>query len=135
MKIIKIQRNSYRKDCTLGILYDADGDALYATLEEPDMGNTTNISCIPEGQYTCKPHISTKFPYPTWEITNVPNRTAVLIGHKGNTVLDIEGCILMGRNFGKLKGRTAVLSSGIACEGFQKYIGIANEFILQIERI
>jgi hypothetical protein len=132
MKTLKLQRISYRQDCTLGVLYDAEGDLLYATLELPDMGNLQGKSCIPEGSYICKPYSSDKFK-DVYEITNVPNRTKILI-HSGNTTSDIEGCILIGRNFGKLKGKTAVLQSKVALEGLRKYIG-KNDFTLLIERI
>lgn len=133
MRTLKLQRISYRKDCTLGVLYDAEGDAMFATLEEPDLDNQPKISCIPGGPYLCIPHNTAKWK-DVWEITNVPNRTAILI-HSGNTTNDIEGCILIGRNFGRLLGKTAVLSSKVALEGLKKHIGTGNNFMLLIERI
>lgn len=132
VKTLKLQRVSYRKDCTLGVLYDQEQDLFCCILEEPDLDNQKGISCIPEGEYICKPH-SGKIK-DVWEITNVPNRTAILI-HSGNTTDDIEGCMLTGRFFGKLKGKTAVLSSKVALEGLRAYIGLKNEFKLIIERI
>lgn len=133
MKTIRIQRVSYRPEVTLGVLYDADSDLMYATLEKPDLDNHPETSCIPLGNYICIPHNTDKWKN-VWEITNVPNRTGILL-HSGNTVNDISGCLLIGRSFGRLKGKSAVLSSQIAYEGFRKHIGVGNEFNLIIERV
>lgn len=60
---------------------------------------------MPEGQYTCIPHSSKDHPN-TFEITEVPGHTAVLI-HNGNTKEDTLLCVLVGSSFDMLKGRTS----------------------------
>lgn len=133
MKTFQLQRVAYRPDCTLGVLLDDQEDLMYCTLEEPWLDNKQGISCIPEGEYICKPHTGTKFK-DVWEITNIPGRSAILI-HSGNSTDDIEGCILVGRFFGSLKGKTAVLSSKIALDGLRASIGIKSSFKLVIRKI
>lgn len=64
------------------------------TLELPWLNNARRISCIPEGDYTCKRHLSPKFGQ-TYHVTNVANRDAILI-HHGNYNRDTLGCILVG---------------------------------------
>ena len=67
------------------------------TLERPWVDNQANISCIPAGSYTCQRIRSPKFGE-TFEVMNVPNRSHVLF-HKGNTLDDTHGCILVAEEF------------------------------------
>lgn len=62
---------------------------LFTTLEEV-LGE-----CIPAGVYTCRRSFYHKGGYEAFEVMDVPNRTRILI-HKGNTIKDTEGCILVG---------------------------------------
>lgn len=87
-----------------------NGEAYCVTLEPPERENLAQKSCIPAGQYIARRVDSPKFGK-TWEITNVPNRSAVLF-HGGNQVTDTLGCVLLAQYFGKLKGNRAVLNSG-----------------------
>ena len=89
--MIKISR-IYQDDCTLGVL-NFFGFRCY-TLELPDKGNKTNISCIPAGTYECKKHVSPS-QGECISVTNVVGRSHILI-HKGNYTSDIRGCILVG---------------------------------------
>ncbi|NBW10891.1 MAG: hypothetical protein EBR82_22965, partial [Caulobacteraceae bacterium] len=86
---------------TLGTL-TLNGKELCKTLELPWKDNADMISCIPVGTYECKPWDSAKFPN-VWEITNVPNREAILI-HSGNTMKDTHGCVLVGQGYGSFNG-------------------------------
>ena len=74
-------------DCTLGVLTYKHLKVF--TLEEPWKNNLRTISCIPAGVYECVHHNGRKFK-DVWKLTNVENRTAILI-HSGNTTDDIEG--------------------------------------------
>lgn len=94
---------------TLGQLLDESGQFLCYTCEKPWLNNSPKTSCIPTGTYDCIPHDSAAHP-DTWEITNVPNRSAILI-HNGNTDVDSEGCILVGDSTGVMNGLPAVLNS------------------------
>ena len=133
MKRLKLQRISYRPDCVLGVLYDSENDAMFATIERPDLGNNPEISCIPEGEYICSPYSSFKFK-DVWELQNVPGRKKILI-HSANRAAELRGCLALGRTHGKLSGVPAVISSKIAIAGLRKHVGAGNEFVLVIERI
>lgn len=105
-------RHAYLPDVTLGTIQV--GLQKFYTLEEPwrkdvdGPGGMSNISCVPDGTYDLVPHdgkIKDVFALqnaslgvwhqkpqgssPQW------GRSAILI-HAGNTVDDIEGCILLG---------------------------------------
>lgn len=117
---ITIIRHGYKTDVTLGLAFETSTGYFFScTLEEPWKDNQRSISCIPEGEYLCVPYNSAKFK-DVWEITNVPNRSKVLI-HAGNTTDDIEGCILVGMEHGKLGGKDAVLKSKEALQKLRKY--------------
>ncbi len=64
-----------------------DGTVLCYTIERTGKS-------ISEGEFQCIPHNSPAHPG-TWEITNVPGRSAILI-HTGNTEEDSEGCVIIG---------------------------------------
>jgi hypothetical protein len=107
--IVTITREQPPKDdATLGILR-IDGLAECATLELPWKDNFPKVSCIPTGFY----HV-TKFNSPSkgrvFLLHDVLNRSMIEI-HSGNTIDDIQGCILVGRTHGTLAGKRAVLHS------------------------
>jgi hypothetical protein len=60
---------------------------------------------------------------PTFEVADVPGRTAILF-HRGNVVRDTRGCILLGRRFGRLGAERAVLDSRAA---FDEFLGTCSE--------
>lgn len=112
------------------------------TLEEENLDNLRNISCIPAGMYKCKRSFYNKGGYPTFWVTNVPNRSNILF-HKGNTEEDTQGCILLGNELGALivpdednKGvrtpKIAVLRSGEAFSEFMRSLDKVDEFELHI---
>ena len=91
-----------KPEATLGRLLEvSNGKELCKTLERPNLNNERDnpltpkneSSCIPEGVYQVKKYSSNKFP-DHWEITNVPNRSAILF-HKGNWVSEIFGCVIV----------------------------------------
>ncbi len=65
-----------------------------ASIERPWLNNETYISCFPAGHYLCKKRYSKKHGL-HWEITNVVNRTYILI-HIANFVSDLQGCVAVG---------------------------------------
>ena len=101
------------------------------TIERPWLDNRSNISCIPEGNYSCKRVNSPKFG-DTFEVTDVSGRTHILF-HKGNISDDSHGCIIIGEQFESLKGRAAVLSSKKGFEEFKERTSGINSFILSIK--
>ena len=96
-----------------------------ATLELPYNDNKRNVSCIPYGFYTCEKTHSAKFGT-VFEIMDVPNIDNILF-HAGNTINDIEGCIIVAQYHGKLKDDRAVLNSGKTYKSFMNTLKDANE--------
>lgn len=83
----------YHDDCTIGRL--TLGDFQCFTLELPDKNNQTDISCIPESEYKCKTHLSTRRGSLVVAILDVWGREHIQI-HSGNYTSQILGCILVG---------------------------------------
>jgi hypothetical protein len=101
------------------------------TLERPWVDNKQNVSCIPAGTYTCKKVRSPKFGE-TYEITGVPGRTHVLF-HKGNTIEDTQGCILVGEEFSGTWEKPIIVSSERGFLELMKLLGGQSEFQLHIK--
>jgi len=99
-------------------------------LEPPDMLNKSNISSIPVGQYICKRYSSDRYS-DTFQVMNVPNRYKILF-HAGTFVENTEGCILLARKFGVLKGARVVLNSGNTFKQFMNIMLGIDEFQLTI---
>lgn len=86
---------------TMGRLFVPDGPDLY-TLEDEWENNRRNISRIPAGVYVCEATTYWRHNIPTYEVTDVPDRSRILF-HPGNTEEDTAGCILLGMAFGPVK--------------------------------
>lgn len=130
MKKLTLKRVSYIPDGTFGVLLDED-IPFALTCEREWLHNQPEISCIPIGTYSCKRVVSPKFG-DTFEITNVPGRSAILF-HSGNTEDDSLGCILVGEQFGDLRGKTAVLSSKAGFSEFLRRLAGKDGFMLTIK--
>jgi hypothetical protein len=91
--MITLRRYYMGDDCTLGLLYMPDEKPLY-TLELPWRDNMANISCIPEGLYTVKYHISPSLGEVYW-IKEVEGRNYIYL-HAANQTSEIKGCIAPG---------------------------------------
>ena len=114
-----------------GVLKDEHGVPFAVTGERPWLNNKPFMSCIPVGDYLCKlvdsPHFGK-----VYEILTVPGRDKVLF-HKGNIpLIDSEGCILIGEEFGYVNGKEAVLASGRGFGEFMAKLNGAEAFNLQI---
>ncbi len=129
-----LRRLISESDVTLGKLCKPDGTVFCCTLEEPWKDNKRHISCIPAGTYKCVKYNSAKF-QDIWEVTNVKGRSLILI-HNGNTTDDIEGCILVGKSFGRIKSKKsgkmlpAVLDSKSALSELR--MAIKGDFYLRV---
>lgn len=86
-----------------------DGVRLF-TIERPWLHNERYVSCIPEGQYRLRKRWFHRGGYNTYEIVDVPGRSAILI-HHGNTSDDVMGCIALGMDLGVVRGKWAVIRS------------------------
>jgi hypothetical protein len=116
-------------ECTLGVLSGEGLPPIY-TIERPWLDNKRKVSCIPTGTYTCVPHNGTRFKN-VWRLENVPNRDAILI-HAGNTVDDVIGCVAIGLEHDKLKGKRAVLRSAEAIAIMRNNFKGVPSFTLEI---
>lgn len=128
MKKLTLKRIDSSSECVLGVL-ELDDKEICKTLELPWRDNEKGISCIPAGEYKLSPYPSSRFGE-VYIVNDVPNRTGILI-HTGNTASDIEGCILVGDNYGKLNGKRAVLNSRQAFNLLKEVLG-EEEYLLNI---
>lgn len=148
-------RFAYLPDVTLGWLFF--GPFKFATLEEgwkadPDgpggqrREGTLRESCIPDGLYDLRPHITPHYPAGVWHLVN-PNlgvyapggrppgqkwgRDAILI-HSGNSTKDVEGCILVGKRHGIGDNTHLVLESRNALEQLRDFLGTKDAHTIRI---
>lgn len=147
---LELIRHAYLPDCTLGTLLI--GSLALPTLEEPwrpdpdGPGGQQGVSCVPDGAYKLYPHQGSKF-RDVFGLRNaalgvyrqpadIPagqkyGRSAVLI-HAGNSVDDIEGCVLVGMRHSILDGRHVVLESRKALERLKSLVSFAGDHDLFI---
>lgn len=117
--------------------------ARFATAEDDWLDNQVRISCIPAGTYRCTRTIFYRTGEQTFEITGVPGRSRILF-HAGNTEEDVEGCVLLGEDFGSLQVRDedssralvrlkwAVLRSKEAMQRFRTLTASVASFPLEV---
>lgn len=122
-----LTRFAETRDGTLGRL------GKWCVLEEPWRQNMPRISCIPTGVFPCRRSLYHKGGYPAFEIV-VPDRSRILI-HAGNTLVDTEGCPLIGKEFGVLGGKIAVLQSRLALAEFMDSLVGVDEFMLCVVNV
>lgn len=142
MRTIVLVTVSFDEDGTYGTLVEGRVPLNFRTLERPWRDNARGISSIPEGMYVVRRTITPKHGQ-TWEVTNVPGRTAILI-HSGNTEVDVEGCILLGVEAGaidavdpdsrQVERQPAVLRSKEAVVAFNAMLATEDAFRLQVVR-
>jgi hypothetical protein len=123
---LTLKRTYFGDNGTYGFLAIGEKAPTFVTLELPWKNNERQISCIPEGTYTLRRFISRKFGR-VWEVTSVPNRTAILI-HVGNFLSDIQGCILLGKSISE-KG---IAQSRVAMADFATQTANVNKITLII---
>lgn len=109
METLVLDRHPSEIYGTFGHLY-WDGDEICVTGELPWFANHPKTSCIPIGTYLCIKHNSPNHP-DTWEVTNVPNRSNILLHPLNIPIKESEGCIGVGRCFGRLDGCDAIMHS------------------------
>lgn len=107
MKRLVLQREPFHEQGTWGQLLGLG--FLIHTVELPWRDNAKQISCIPQGLYTCvavwSPHFGR-----VYGVCDVPGRGSILL-HNGNFAGDVgrgwqthsQGCILLGRKRGILQ--------------------------------
>jgi hypothetical protein len=126
MKVLYIERGRSTDEGTFGNA--VMGDLQWISLELPDRGNCTGISCIPAGHYTAVRKHSDHFGYDVFLLQGVPGRTNVEI-HRANFAgdttkgwhSDLLGCIALGMHQGLMqspdgKMQQAIYSSRVALD-------------------
>lgn len=124
MKLV-LDRLTIQGNATIGTLTIPGLSLPFWTVEDLWRNNKPRVSCIPAGEYKCRPHTGPKFK-DVWEVLNVPGRSAILF-HAGNSDTDTLGCILVG--MGVMSGK--LIQSRDAIAVMRKIIG-NNGFDLQI---
>ena len=81
----------YFPEGTTGVL-SFEGTEICKTIELPWRNNQKRISCIPEGKYKIRKRFSAKFKWHL-ELTNVKNRSFILIHPANNALKELNGCI------------------------------------------
>lgn len=142
MEIVTIHRAASDDQGILGAL-NTNGFSC-KVIELPWRDNKSNRSCIPVGEYLCKPHPSRKFGK-VYHVTGVDGRSWILT-HAGNVAGDVTmgfashswGCILLGRRHGQLlihgKYQKAVLCSRPTVRAFVRHMRW-QPFKLRIETL
>ena len=126
---MKITRFSYTDQGTFG-RFNLRGMTL-VTVERPWLNNAPNVSCIPIGEYECKPRYYHRGGYDASQVCDVPGRSYILF-HVGNYVRNSQGCILINSEHVYSKNGMHGISSRRAFNLFMDYYG--NEpFQLTIE--
>jgi Family of unknown function (DUF5675) len=105
--ILKLNRTSTGDQGTFGMITNTANGGTYVTGELPWRGNQPNISCIPEGTYTCKWLWSPSHARNLYHVMDVPDRDAIEI-HSGNYCgdealgwrSDLLGCCLIANGIG-----------------------------------
>lgn len=117
-------RKETSSEGTFGTLTNGDFSCFTCELPffagDPSVHNERRTDCIPPGEYKCEVVRSPKFGS-VYMVKGVPDRSHILI-HAGNTVDDIEGCILLGTAMGRVKSKKAVLNSRAAIISFMDYM-------------
>lgn len=109
-------------ECVRGFLYCAG--ATFATLEPPWLDNRRGVSCIPAASYHCRyleRSASGKY-RKVYHLLGVRGRSGILT-HAGNTAAHTKGCILIGKSWGRLAGRRAILNSKSAMRDLVDLVG------------
>ena len=138
MPDLTLRRFSLTTDSTFGILVrDDTGDTVAVTVEREWDGGSNRKStperpgaCIPPGVYVCLKVKSPRFGE-TFEVTKVPNRSAILL-HSGNVSDDSRGCIILGTAYGRVNGKEGVTGSKLAMGKFLAMMANTPAFTLTI---
>jgi Family of unknown function (DUF5675) len=126
MKEVYLFRNCYKDSGTEGTLITNGFQC--RTLELPWKDNHSNLSCIPVGEYIVEIYNSPKFGN-IYHVTNVNNRQFILM-HPGNWAgdktkglrTDVEGCILLGLDYGILDNQRALINSKKTVQNFMTFM-------------
>ena len=92
---IKVIRETFTEDSTIGKMYINDKYHCYTLEDKVRDVKVQNVTAIPKGRYEVIINFSNRFKQLMPLLLNVPNFEGVRI-HWGNYSKDTEGCILVG---------------------------------------
>jgi hypothetical protein len=116
MALIKVERFIHHADCEISRVYIRDKFFCFAI---EDAHRTTKIkgeTCIPPGTYELgvrhSPYFTPRLGHEMIWVKNVPGFEYILI-HTGNTISDTDGCLIVGKSIGTLKGKDGVVRDAV----------------------
>ena len=127
---LSLVRVSVAEEGAFGVLVCA-GYPFVVTLERT-YGEDDRVK-IPPGAWPCERTQFFRGNYPTFEI-HVPGHSRILF-HKGNVEPDSDGCVLVGKSFGRLNGRAAILQSSVGFGEFMNALSGRDEFSLNVRGV
>lgn len=130
--MMKLTRTSYEESGIYGILSQDDGSQIAVTLEHAYQQDDGSFAPkTPSGIYQCvlgqHELASMTAPFQTYEITNVPGHSNILI-HMGNYNADSEGCVLVGAN----RVDNMITNSRVTFASFMESMAGIDSFQLEI---
>lgn len=121
-RVLELKRFSSLPFATYGVLSYL-GIPICFTLELPWKDNKQNVSCIPEGEYSCRgeehEHLGKCF-----RLEGVTGRVGILI-HAANHVRELNGCIAPGLSMGPREAKPGVRNSRAAIQDISVLTGMA----------
>lgn len=117
---MELVRVSVGNDGAFGVLIHSNYP--FAVTLEPTYTERRHIK-IPPGRWKCRKSFFHRGGYRTFEV-EVPNHSRILF-HRGNVEPDTDGCILVAKSFGWLRGRAAILDSR---KGFAEFLGLTKDW-------
>lgn len=136
MRVLTLYRMRETATATYGRIEAEDCAQLCVTCERKwvdenhDGLGDTNVSRIPAGEFVAFRRMSPARGYEVFELRGVPGRKNVQL-HKGNTVEDTLGCILIGTAFGP----NSIQGSKFAFEKFMRELKGVDEFTLVVHDV
>ena len=119
MKTVFIIRNFPSKRGVFGSLMVPEHGKNWYSLENPDLENKVNISCIPATDYICRWTYSNRLKRYTYQIMNVRARTGIRF-HPFNVIEETEGCTGLGEKIKHTGTETRLVDSRVAIKAFEK---------------
>lgn len=123
-------RVSATPDGAFGVLLE-EGQPFAVTLEPTYIfADSSHEPKIPTGTHRCSRSMFFRGGYETYEI-HVSGHSRLLF-HKGNTVADSDGCILVAEQFGEFAGKPGISYSAEGFREFMNRAGSAHAFELEV---
>lgn len=127
--MIDLIRVAVREQGAFGVLLK-DGYPFLVTIEHTY--NDEDSIKIPEGKTMCHRSFFHRGGYKTFEV-DVVGHSRILF-HIANTEKDLDGCVGVGKSFGRLGGRYAILGSREGFTEFMKALEDVDSFELRVSR-